>query len=242
MRAFCIRRFGSTEVCHSFYLLYPLLITNSSSHIDAHHKCTILGCKQAELFSAKGQLDRHKRSVHGIGPTNQYYCDQSGCTRGVNGRGFIRRDHLLQHAKSHREEPHTQKRARVFGTQSDMPVTPSKRLFTSLEEDSVHRDGVVCSGSGVGNGTADGSHYLLKSAAQILSNSVVDPLPLVRKRLHPSSPPNFAENVEVGDVSKIQKVEENAILIENRELKAKVAQLEGRVAGLEYALAQLAKK
>lgn len=71
--------------------------------MDSHHRCTTPGCKHAELFTAKGQLDRHRRSKHGIGSKALYFCHKSDCERGPNGRGFIRKDHMIQHVKSHRE-------------------------------------------------------------------------------------------------------------------------------------------
>jgi hypothetical protein len=225
----------------------PPLILSFSSHIDTHHKCNVLGCKQIELFSAKGQLDRHKRSVHGIGPTKHYYCTQPGCNRGANGRGFPRRDHLLQHVRSHREERCNQKRARFSSDDHSISNALSEELFSTSKEDPSCRDKVACDLQSRDNGYSggdEGDHLLKAIATKGLPETGINSLvvPLGRKRLRPSSPSRPTENISAGDISKNRIVGTDVILLENQELKAKVAELEGRVAGLEYALAQIVKK
>ena len=83
-------------------------------HMNKHNrpfKCGVAGCPHSSGFSAKGDLERHKRAKHkdlflnelGIQPSNQFcYCSEPSCRRSSsssNRNPFTRTDNLQEHIK-----------------------------------------------------------------------------------------------------------------------------------------------
>jgi len=81
--------------------------------MDKHgrpYKCAIADCTRSNGFASKGDLERHKKTVHGqlllheatTRPSNSlYYCPEPSCNRSLllSNNAFARKDHLQEHIK-----------------------------------------------------------------------------------------------------------------------------------------------
>jgi hypothetical protein len=77
--------------------------------MDKHnrpYKCAATSCAQKPGFTSKGDLERHKNSLHSdLTPRQRkktYYCSQQGCSRSTSmptNKPFARKDHLQEHVK-----------------------------------------------------------------------------------------------------------------------------------------------
>lgn len=74
---------------------------------DRPYKCVVAGCTHSNGFSSKGDLERHKRSIHKQPflhevATRSHYCPELSCPRSSSSSSnepFVRKDHLREHIK-----------------------------------------------------------------------------------------------------------------------------------------------
>ena len=82
--------------------------------MDKHgrpYKCAVADCNRLDGFASKGDLERHKKTVHRqlllheatTQPSNSlYYCPEPSCIRSSSSssnNAFARKDHLQEHIK-----------------------------------------------------------------------------------------------------------------------------------------------
>ena len=79
-------------------------ITNhlARKHQQRHekpHKCTISGCPRKEGFTTKNDLDRHKKSLHGISLPNDRSFKCAGAQCNKRGKIWPRLDNFKSHCQ-----------------------------------------------------------------------------------------------------------------------------------------------
>lgn len=90
-------------------------------HMDKHTRpyvCEEIGCEKIRGFTYSGGLHRHEREVHHQhgGPKASCLCPHRDCKRSLNGRGFTRKENLVEHLR------------RVHRGDVDEPAVPSHSL------------------------------------------------------------------------------------------------------------------
>lgn len=72
--------------------------------MDKHTRpyvCEAIGCEKIQGFTYSGGLHRHQREVHHQhgGPKASCLCPHRDCKRSVIGRGFTRKENLVEHLR-----------------------------------------------------------------------------------------------------------------------------------------------
>lgn len=111
--------------------------------MDKHTRpyvCEEIGCEKIQGFTYSGGLHRHQREVHHKhgGPKASCLCPHHDCKRSVVGRGFTRKENLVEHLRRvHRgdvDEPAVSTQiVEVFSSTSPNVQVSRKRRKVALD-------------------------------------------------------------------------------------------------------------
>ena len=131
------------------------VVTNESCrmHMNKHNrpfKCEIASCSHSNGFSAKGDLERHKRAKHkelfldelAAESSNLFfYCPEPSCHRSSSSsdrKPFIRTDNLQEHIKRRHKDLQPKHTASIIGRSIPVAVIqPFLSPALSMPEDSA---------------------------------------------------------------------------------------------------------